>query len=406
MKIKTRAARWFGPVLALCLGLALLLGGCGGAQSYDNYTDSYDMMPMPEAPAAEGGYGWDDAEVYDTYGEDGYYEGETYEGPSLTLPQDDRKIVMNAWLYLDTTDFEATTAALQKAAQEAGGYTSYTSQSGSKADVSRYAYYTFRIPAEKYSGFLTAAEGAGTVTSRDESAQDVTDQYIDVEARLKSLRAQEKRLLEMMSDADKLADLILVQEQLTEVQYEIESYVAMQRSLDEQTTYSTVEVGVSEVRSETLTGDAPYNSEVRKAFRESWQMVGDTLRGLGIALVYAIPVLVLAVVALIVVLVVRHVLKKRRKAHPKPEKPAGPPPPPVYYTGGLTHQGPGVSAPPSAQAGPPPAQQLGAAPQPTPYQPYPVPPLPPANPAAMPRPPAEPGRPEAGPESPPPDSAE
>ena len=69
--------------------------------------------------------------------------------------------------------------------------------------------------------------------SKQESTQDVTSAYVDVEARLKSLKLQEERLYAMMEQAGDLETLLAIQNQLTEVQYQIESYTAQQRTYDD-----------------------------------------------------------------------------------------------------------------------------------------------------------------------------
>ena len=92
--------------------------------------------------------------------------------------------------------------------------------------------------------------------SKQESTQDVTSAYVDVEARLKSLKLQEERLYAMMEQAGDLETLLAIQNQLTEVQYQIESYTAPQRTYDDLISYSTVDVTVDSLR--YLPNDLPY----------------------------------------------------------------------------------------------------------------------------------------------------
>ena len=96
-----------------------------------------------------------------------------------------------------------------------------TDQGGSKDSGSRYTYYTARIPAENYRSFLTAAGEAGNVTSLNESAQDITAEYVDVEARLKALNDQRDRLNALADKAETTADLLEIESQLSDVQYQL-----------------------------------------------------------------------------------------------------------------------------------------------------------------------------------------
>lgn len=165
------------------------------------------------------------------------------------LPQDGRKIILNATLSIEALDFNATCTALARAAQSCGGYVSSTSiDTPAYEGAYRTAYYQFRIPAEQYSVFLEGAGSAGNLVSKQESTQDVTSAYVDVEARLKSLKLQEERLYAMMEQAGDLETLLAIQNQLTEVQYQIESYTAQQRTYDDLISYSTVDVTVEEVK--------------------------------------------------------------------------------------------------------------------------------------------------------------
>ena len=112
------------------------------------------------------------------------------------------KIILNATLSIEALDFNATCTALARAAQSCGGYVSSTSiDTPAYEGAYRTAYYQFRIPAEQYSVFLEGAGSAGNLVSKQESTQDVTSAYVDVEARLKSLKLQEERLYAMMEQA-------------------------------------------------------------------------------------------------------------------------------------------------------------------------------------------------------------
>lgn len=96
-------------------------------------------------------------------------EGSSFSSDDLTSSMLDpstvessRKIVYNASVRMETTDYDTTRAGLQEAVTAANGYLESTDQGGSKDSGSRYTYYTARIPAENYRSFLTAAGKPGT----------------------------------------------------------------------------------------------------------------------------------------------------------------------------------------------------------------------------------------------------
>ena len=123
-----------------------------------------------------------------------------------------------------------------------------------------------RIPADSYRAFLEAVSGAANVLSVSESAEDITSEYIDVEARIASLENQRSRLNELADTAETTADLLEIESQLSDVQYQLESYTRQRSWMDDQVQYSTVDIRLSEVK--TLTPETPvgFAEEAGRAF--------------------------------------------------------------------------------------------------------------------------------------------
>ena len=172
-----------------------------------------------------------------------------------------------------------------------------SSESGGSTEYGRWVRWSLRVPADQYRSFLTAAENSASRTSLSESTEDVTADYVDVEARLNSLEAQRQRLEELRAQAANLEDLLAIENQLTQVQYQIESYTGQKRVLDDQITYSTVNVYLDEVKvlSPTSTN---FGSRIARAFTEGWRGFGHGLQDLAVALVGGLPwLLVLALAA-------------------------------------------------------------------------------------------------------------
>ena len=277
-------------VFALCAALV----SCGGASKGSN------------TGAAPG----DTAAAQDVVEQTSLAEG----GTELELPQDGRKRIMNAQLSIEALDFDTTLETLCQAAEQAGGYVSSTHVEGQAEMGGRYAEYEFRIPAEKYSAFLMAADGAGNVTQKSESVQDVTAQYVDVEARLSSLETQRESITRMLEQSQDVETLLAIQRELADIQYEIESYTAQKRTYDDQVAYSTVQISVYEVRRVT---EAPqsFASRLGSAFRSGWYGLGQGLQGIAVAFAAILPALmVLACVVFIIwALVVRVMMRRKSK---------------------------------------------------------------------------------------------
>lgn len=317
--------KWISLLCALAL--AVSLAGCGA--SGNTAAATYDMASGESAnmaPAAEPM----DAMYSEEWGYDSAASGSIGGTSGVSLPQDDRKIILNASLTIEALDFDATCTALLNALKDAGGYVSSTNlYSPSYEGARRNATYELRVPAAQYETFLQNAGTAGNLVNKQESTEDITRAYVDVESRLKSLRLQEERLFEMMEQAGELETLLAIQNQLTEVQYQIESYTSQRNTYDDLVSYSTVTVFVEEVRVFT---EAPvtFGDRVAEAFRGSWRSFGDGMQDFAVGFVYFLPtLLVLCVLAAILIPVVRAISKRSRarlaeraKFTPVPRKPA------------------------------------------------------------------------------------
>ena len=311
--------------LAAALALTAALAGCGsaggGSDAAPGETAATESFSMDNAAlaAADGG------------------------GAATLTPQatgeSARKIIYNADLSLESTDFDAARTALTDAVEAHGGYISYSDLSGSAEDQDRYSHYTVRIPADSYRAFLEAVSGAANVLSVSESAEDITSEYIDVEARIASLENQRSRLNELADTAETTADLLEIESQLSDVQYQLESYTRQRSWMDDQVQYSTVDIRLSEVK--TLTPETPvgFAEEAGRAFLDGWEAFSLFIKGLVLGLIYAWPA-VLIVVIVVIVVVRTHPARQARRAARLAQRTAPPPPP--------------KPAAPGAKAAPPP----------------------------------------------------
>ena len=309
--MKKRNFRQRLAALAAALALTAALAGCGSAGG--------GSAAAPEEAAATESFSMDNAALAADGG-----------GAATLTPQatgeSARKIIYNADLSLESTDFDAARTALTDAVEAHGGYISYSDISGSAEDQDRYSHYTVRIPADSYRNFLEAVSGAANVLSVSESAEDITSEYIDVEARIASLENQRSRLNELADTAETTADLLEIESQLSDVQYQLESYTRQRSWMDDQVQYSTVDIRLSEVK--TLTPETPvgFAEEAGRAFLDGWEAFSLFIKGLVLGLIYAWPA-VLIVVIVVIVVVRTHPARQARRAARLAQRTAPPPPP-------------------------------------------------------------------------------
>ena len=239
-----------------------------------------------------------------------------------------QKIIYNASLSMESTDFDAARETLMAAVEANNAWMESTSVYGTEKDHDRSADYTVRVPVDNYRAFLAAAGEAGSVRNVSENAQNITSSYIDVESRLAALEAQRTRLNELADQAETTADLLEIESQLSDVQYQLENYTRQLRNMDQQVSYSTVDIYLEEVATLTPTG-VTFTERIADAFGGGWDAFVGFVQGLVIALVYLWPV-VLIVIAVIAAL--RFWRKRHPKAlkAPKAPKPIQTPPPAEY----------------------------------------------------------------------------
>ncbi len=205
------------------------------------------------------------------------------------------KIIYTANLSLESKDYDAARAALDAALAEAGGYLESSSEYSDAGD-SRSVSLTYRVPQQNYENFLAAVAEAGNVTYKNQQADDVTAQYMDVETRLENLKNQRTRLQQLQQQADNLSDLLEIESSLTDVQSQIESWQSQMDWYNDQVEECTVYVSLSEVSTYSPPSEG-FGSRFVSALSAGWQNFVDGLQQVIVALAGAWPVVVIAAAA-------------------------------------------------------------------------------------------------------------
>ena len=144
-------------------------------------------------------------------------------------------------------------------------------QTGSARELSA----TLRIPAKQLEGFLTDLRKLGHVEEESRGNEEVSAQYVDLQARLKAARATEQRLIELLGTrTGKLSDVLEAERELARVRGEIESMQGENAVLVHRVSYATVQVDLSEIYRERLTTDSK-GTKIRNALVEGLANVED-----------------------------------------------------------------------------------------------------------------------------------
>lgn len=153
------------------------------------------------------------------------------------------KIVRTADLTISSTSFDTDVEALTRLTEELGGYVSSVNLSGEASQrKDRVAYYSLRIPSDRLDEFLTGVEGIGHVTSRYETATDMTTQYSDTQMRLTTQQTKMTRLNELLKQATDVSDLLEIESEIANTQYTIDQLESSLRTIDRNVDRSDISV--------------------------------------------------------------------------------------------------------------------------------------------------------------------
>jgi hypothetical protein len=184
--------------------------------------------------------------------------------------------------------------------------------SASTALTDPYASLVVRVPEELFETAIKRFSRLGDVQSVSTSSEDVTAQYVDVQARLRHFRAVERRLVGFLQETTTVNQMLAVQDRIDQVQLTIEELTAQLKSLKESTSYSTISVYVSE---KDATAAIHAGNTFGGTFWNSVDLLGHGARVTALVLTALVPfIAVFGAVAVVVWLVLRRLRKGRRQA--------------------------------------------------------------------------------------------
>lgn len=315
------AALMIAAVVTACGASSKVSSDTAASESMENGAVAGDMnMDMgttesaPEAPAEESG---------DT-------TGDTVDAAQPDTDLSEQKIIYSADVTVETMEFDKALESIDAMIADLGGFTESANVSGNSCYDSdgtvritdRRAYYTLRVPADRFQEALDRTGSIGNVISNTQSADNVTSQFTDQEARKTSLETQEQRLLELLAQAADVDTLVTLEARLSEVRYEIESIERNLRNMQNQVDYSTITLSLYEVAVYTPTASVQrtFGQRVADAFSGGWSNFVRTMQEVFITILYSLPALILlAVVIIVIIVVVRRVRRNRRSRRLPPQ---------------------------------------------------------------------------------------
>ena len=200
-----------------------------------------------------------------------------------------RKIIYNAQIALVVEDIAKLDTQIVKLVKEAGGYISGSDISGT-TNLQRTASWTVRMPVDGFEPFVDRVTRLGEVQKNHVDSQDVTQEYVDVEARIGNKQKEETRLQKHLADSTgRLEDILAVERELSRVRGEIEQAQGRLRYLVNLSSLSTVTITASEIHDYKPPVRPTFAGRIQQAFDRSIESLVEFVQGLILFVVTVAP---------------------------------------------------------------------------------------------------------------------
>jgi hypothetical protein len=280
--------------LALALLPATLLG-CDNSGPRHDATEGYATAAKAPATEREADVGMARSRVAPAVADQ---VSRTAQRPLPTFDST-AMLIRTATAQVEVPKLDPAVAAARQAAAHFGGVVANAQVETGRNEVHR-AVIQIKVPAARFDSLLAGLDPLGRVESVQVSAQDVGEEYVDIQARLTNLRRLEARLIELLANrTGKLSDVLSVERELARVRGEIEQIEGRRRFLERSVALSTLELTLHEP--EPIIAGSPGSNPIAAAFRDAWRnlvaSVAWCIAALGVVVPGAIVVLGIAILA-------------------------------------------------------------------------------------------------------------
>jgi hypothetical protein len=282
-------------MVLVSLLLLTALAACGGDdEAFQGISGISDHRDMPAVDVDE-----------DVAAEPG---AESYDGQSaaaVPIAAFDRRVIRSGEMVLDVTDIDRAVRHARDVAEEYGGHVA-TSSARTFADNEQSAELTLEVPSVEFDSVMEELRNAthvARIEHESTSSRDVTEEYVDLRARLTNLEATEQRFVRLLDDARTIDDILRVERELSRVRGEIEQIQGRLNYLEQRTDFSRIHVEFRPASDPiTVVGwEFTPGESAREAWNSSMQFLGTLAHGVilvGVFFWWAWPLLIIAFAAL------------------------------------------------------------------------------------------------------------
>ncbi|MFN8361015.1 MAG: DUF4349 domain-containing protein [Candidatus Kapaibacterium sp.] len=197
-------------------------------------------------------------------------EHNTGSNSAATPTKKESKIIKNATIRIRVKDFQAAGSQIEEIIKRQGGY--FSSQTESHTSDSRENHAVIRVGNEKFDALVKELVSiAERVDSKNTSIDDVTGQFVDIQARLKVKKETESRFYEILKQARTVSDILEVQGKINEIREEIDAAEGRLQVLSDQVTFSTVNLEYYErLTQATTASEDSFGENLARGFSNGW----------------------------------------------------------------------------------------------------------------------------------------
>ncbi|MFJ8662024.1 DUF4349 domain-containing protein [Streptomyces sp. NPDC093795] len=315
MRSTRTTARTRAAAAAALLTTALLVTGCGADGTGMDSADKKDMSAAEPATGSKGGM----AEAPGRGAADAASGTEQQAAPPSKAPAQ-QHVIRTASLSVEVADATKAVATAHRVTAGAGGHVE--NESTERVDDTHVtSHIVLRVPQERYDTVLAELAGTGKLLGRKADAKDVTEQVVDVESRIATQRASVARVRALMQRAERLADVVTLEGELSRRQADLESLLAQQASLKDRTSLATITLQLTEKEKPRPEEREEGRPGFGDALSGGWNALVGAVTWIGIVLAALAPWLA---VALIAFALWHRLIRPRRAARTPAHSPALP----------------------------------------------------------------------------------
>lgn len=317
--------------LLLLLGLLLILSGCGSSNNADHASSAY------ESSADSGGFKTESSSMNMATSSSAEEPSSPATDTAVTAAQEpqslpsasgiqagsaadqlNKKLIYRANVVMKVEEFSKAQAQIKDLVSLSGGYIVEFSESQSTYEQG--GNFVLKVPAAGFSSFLEQLEQLKPESFQQSiQGQDVSEEYVDLESRLKVKEAVEARYLKFVGESKNTSDLVQFTNELERIQTEIEQIKGRMRYIDNNVSFSTIEIRVYQTDDSSLSklsqDQKPLLKRAGNALQGSLEAISVILQWLFIFISGALPLIVIGAVILAIIWPL-----KRRRARLRNEK--------------------------------------------------------------------------------------